>query len=643
MQSRKIAAPRRAASLAFLLVTGVACSLAAGAAADAPASQAAQAGAPQPALSADPPAFKPYVQPPQKAAALARWREASFGLFLHFGVYSTFGGEYEGRRSGAYGEWLMHDVKIPVAEYRAKVAGVFNPTEFNADEWVRIAKETGMRYLVVTAKHHDGFAMWNSHVTDYNVVKATPFGRDVIAELRDACRKQGIMFGVYYSQSHDWSHPGGQNNTWDFPWEPTERNWWRTADGKRNLAWAPHFARSEQYLHEKAMPQLEELIRGYDPDIIWWDTGTMLPYEFARAMFDRANELKPSIVLNSRNGESYSGDTYYDYLGTPDKPRYFHPRQGYWEAIPTTNESYGYNKWDKSYKSPTELIDLLAEAASKGGNVLLDVGPMGNGKFAAEDVSVLEGIGRWMKVNGEAIYGAERTPLPVQPWGTSALKGDALYLFVFNPPANGKLIVGDLQSDPKRAVLVGAGDARLHVQRLDANFVEITLPATARNAVTPVVKLTLDGTVKTGGALPVSANIASEYRIFDAQLSGGVDYGSETYWRAGSTGWTTPQGRISWPVIAQRGGSYKVSVTYNRAKGIGGGRFRIALAGKSVEQDVETGEMTPTLHKGDVVTRELGVIKVPAGRQELAVEAVKIPSGQELMRFISVTLTPVSR
>jgi alpha-L-fucosidase len=188
MQNKPFAARRSAAALGFLLATRVACSLAAGTVADAPASQAAQAGSPQPALSAEPPAFQPYVQPPQKAAALARWRQASFGLFLHFGVYSTFGGEYEGRRSGAYGEWLMHDVKIPVAEYRAKVAGVFNPTEFNADEWVRIAKETGMRYLVVTAKHHDGFAMWNSHVTDYNVVKATPFGRDVIGELSDACR-----------------------------------------------------------------------------------------------------------------------------------------------------------------------------------------------------------------------------------------------------------------------------------------------------------------------------------------------------------------------------------------------------------------------------------------------------------------------
>ena len=195
-------------------------------------------------LDREPPAFAAYVPPPQKAAALAAWREASFGLFLHFGVYSTFGGEYEGRRGGAYAEWLMQHTKIPVAEYREKVAGVFNPTQFDAEEWVLTAKDAGMRYMVITSKHHDGFAMWDSKVTDYDVVDATPFKRDVIGELRDACRKHGLLFGLYYSQSQDWSHPGGQKNTWDFPWQPTDKFWWRTEDGKRNLDWAPHFARS---------------------------------------------------------------------------------------------------------------------------------------------------------------------------------------------------------------------------------------------------------------------------------------------------------------------------------------------------------------------------------------------------------------
>ena len=535
-----------------------------------PAQNATKPTAP---LTADAPAFVPYKLPPQKAAALAAWREASFGLFLHFGVYSTFGGEYEGRRSGAYAEWLMNNVQIPVADYRKKVAGVFNPTQFNADEWAQTAKAAGMRYMVITSKHHDGFAMWDSKITDYDVVEATPFHRDVIGELRDACRKHGILFGLYYSQSQDWSHPGGQKNTWDFPWQPTQKYWWRTEDGKRDLKWAKHFERSWQYVNEKAMPQLEEIITKYDPDILWWDTGTMLPYEMTRAMFDRANQLKPSIVMNDRNGESYGGDKVLDYHGTPDKPRYFQPVDGYWEAIPTTNESYGYSKWDKSHKKPAELIELLARAASKGGNVLMNVGPTGTGKFAPEDTKLLSGIGSWMKVNGEAIYAAERTPLPVQPWGTSSKKGNDLYLFVFDQPKTGALIVGDLQSDPKSVALLGATGTSLQLRRLDADHVQITLPTAARSGSIPVVKLTFGEAVKTGKALPVSRDQVNEYRIFDASVSGGVGYGSNTYARAGSTNWRTKEGRVSWPVIARQGGAYKVSVTYNREKGIGGGAF----------------------------------------------------------------------
>jgi alpha-L-fucosidase len=590
-------------------------------------------------LSAEPPPFVPYTPPPEKAAALAAWRQASFGLFLHFGVYSTFGGEYEGKRSGAYAEWLMNNVKIPLADYRKKVAGVFNPTEFNADEWAQTAKAAGMRYIVITSKHHDGFAMWDSKVTDYNVVAATPFHRDVIGELAKACRKHGLLFGLYYSQAQDWSHPGGQRNTWDFPWQPTEKFWWRTADGKRNLQWAEHFKRSWQYVNEKAMPQLEEIITKYNPDILWWDTGSMLPYEMTRAMFDRANQLKPSIVMNDRNGESYAGDKVLDYHGTPDKPRYFQPVDGYWEGIPTTNESYGYSKYDKSHKKPPELIELLARAASKGGNVLMNVGPMGNGKFAPEDMAILKGIGAWMQVNGEAIYGAERTSLPVQPWGTSSKKGNELYLFVFNAPKAGALVVGDLQSDPKGVTLLGG--SKLPVRRLDADHIQITLPASASTATIPVVKLTFADALKTGGAMPVSHDQVNDYRIFDARLSGGVGYGSNTYARAGSTDWKSPQGHLSWPLLSRTAGTYKVSATYNREKGIGDGVFEVAVAGQSLKHTVERGAIVPDLHKGDVITRDLGTVTLPPGRFDLTINAVKIPPGEELVRFIGVTLTPV--
>jgi hypothetical protein len=289
------------------------------------------------------------------------------------------------------------------------------------------------------------------------------------------------------------------------------------------------------------------------------------------------------------------------------------------------------------------LIELLARAAAKGGNVMLNVGPMGTGKFSPEDLKVLGGIGSWMKVNGESIYGAERTPLPVQPWGTSSLKGKNLYLFVFDVPANGAVVIGDLQSDPKQTALLGSSTTALPLKRLDADHVQITLPPAARKNITPVIKLTFDSAIQSGGAMPISRAQANHYRIFDAQLTGGIGYASNTYARAGSTDWTDPQGRIWWPVIARSAGSYKVSATYNSVKGIDGGEFEVAIAGQSLKQKVETSDTTPDLHKGHVITRELGVIKVPAGRHELAIQALKIPPGQELMRFIGVTLTPVEK
>jgi len=228
----------------------------------------------------------------------------------------------------------------------------------------------------------------------------------------------------------------------------------------------------------------------------------------------------------------------------------------------------------------------------------------------------------------------------LQPWGTSSLKGHDLYLSVFTPPKDGALVIGDLQSNPKRATLLGSGNSALPVRRLDTDHVQVTLPAAARTALIPVVKLTFDTPIQSGGSLPVSGTQANDYRIFDAKLGGGVGYGSNTYARAGSTDWTNPQGRVWWPVIARSGGEYKVSVTYNRVKGIGGGEFAVSVDGQSLKQTVESGATTPDLHKGDVVTRELGVLKVPPGRHELPITAVKIPPGQELIRFIGCNPDP---
>ncbi len=333
------------------------------------------------------------------------YKEAKFGMFMHWGVYSLLAGEWDGKVATGYSEHILRSHKIPLEVYAKEVAGNFNPVKFDADEWIRLCKAAGMKYFVITSKHHDGLAMWPSDVNEWDIADATPFDRDPLAELRDACKKHGIHFGFYYSQAQDWSHPGGQRNTWDFPGAPTQRSRW-FEDPK----YADHIVRSEQYIKEKSIPQLLEIVERYQPEIIWFDTAGWVPLYQNQMVLKAMREVAPNIVVNSRIGYGLG-----DYASTCDQPddiQPYHKKHDVWEGIPTTNLSYGYHAKDKSHKPVSFFIELLAKTAERGGNMLMNIGPMGNGLIAPEDVEILAGIGRWMDVNGEAIYGTTHTPLP---------------------------------------------------------------------------------------------------------------------------------------------------------------------------------------------------------------------------------------
>ena len=307
-----------------------------------------------------------------------------------------------------------------------------------------------MGYFIITAKHHDGFAMCDSKVSDYNIVKATPFGRDPMKELRAACRKYGVKFGFYYSHAFDWGEPNGPGNDWDYE-NPGGDNCTAGATGgtpARN--WSPR----PQVRGRKSIPQLLELIRNYDPDILWFDTPHKLPDAENLRIFKAVRAASPRVVINGRLVRGRG-----DYLSSTDRPAEFSPIEGDWEGIPTTNESYGWSQNDLSHKPAAHFIQLLAKAAARGGNMLMNVGPMGDGRFDPKDVAILQGIGAWWKVNGESIRGTTRTPLPVQAWGESTRKGNTLYLHVFQWPSDGKLVVGGLKSDVKKAWLLADADA----------------------------------------------------------------------------------------------------------------------------------------------------------------------------------------
>src|SRR6202012_4810269 len=342
---------------------------------------------------------------------LAWWRDARFGMFIHWGVYSGLGNEFKGRKGGGYAEHIQRVLKIPIPEYRQDVAGNFDPTKFDADAWVSLAKQAGMKYIVITAKHHDGFAMWPTKVNDYNIMDATPWHHDPMKDLRAACDRQGIKFGFYYSQAFDWGNSNAPGNDWDYNNPGGDKhiggvNWWEQK---------PEFmASARKYVDEKAIPQIREFIENYHPDILWVATSAKLPPSENLRIMKAIRSMDRKVVISGRLVSRWG-----DYDDTTDRPANFPPHDGDWEGIPTTDESYGWNKFDTSHKPPSHFIQLLAKASARGGNMLLNIGPMGNGEIDPKDVSILEGIAAWWKVNGESIRGTTRTPLPVQTWGES--------------------------------------------------------------------------------------------------------------------------------------------------------------------------------------------------------------------------------
>lgn len=345
-----------------------------------------------------------------------KWfKEAKFGMFIHWGLYSKLGGEWKGKKYYGSGEWIMNQAKIPVKEYE-QVAAAFNPVGFNAEEWAQLAADAGMKYMVITAKHHEGFSMYDSKVTTFDMTDATPYRKDPMKPLSEAARKRGIQFGFYYSQFQDWYEPNGGKNGWDFD------------ESKKNY---------QLYYQQKAIPQIKELLTQYGPlGILWFDTPGGMSKEQTQSFIDSLRLLQPGCLFSSRVGHGL-GD--YKDLGDSEIPS--GPVAGAWESLYTHNDSWGYIQHDLNFKTPEHIIQLLAQVASRGGNLLLNVGPDGIGRIPEYSIRYLRETGKWLRANGEAIYGTTYGKIPDQPWGVSTSAPGKQFLHVLNMPADRKLFV----------------------------------------------------------------------------------------------------------------------------------------------------------------------------------------------------------
>jgi alpha-L-fucosidase len=427
------------------------------------------------------------------------WREARFGMFIHWGVYSVPAGTWDGRQIGGIGEWIMNRAKIPVADYQ-KMALQFNPVNYDPDAWVKMAKDAGMKYIVITSKHHDGFALFETKASKWNVVDATDYKKDLLKPLAEACRKYGIRLGFYYSQAQDWNNPGGSaarkvtKEGWANPdsviidaYTKEHKGHWDPAQEKRTFA---------EYIDNVAVPQVKELLTNYgDVAVLWWDTPTNMTDEAATKL-QSLLALQPAIITNDRlKRPNFQGDH-----KTPEQriPNLKDLDGSDWETCMTMNGTWGYKMYDHNYKTPQTLIRNLLDIASKGGNFLLNVGPDNLGTFPQESVDILTKMGLWMKVNGEAVYGTTASPWGLFEWGRCTKKEvknrTLLYFSVFEWPADKKLVIQDFKNKIVSAVLIANG-TKLKTSVSKAGILTVVLPDKPLDPVATVIKLEVRGII----------------------------------------------------------------------------------------------------------------------------------------------------
>lgn len=462
--------------------------------------------------------------------------------------------------------WYEARSKIPVAKY-VQIPPVFNPQKYDPDAWVALAKEAGMKYIVFTAKHHDGFCMYDTKVSDYDVIDRTPFKRDVVKDLAEACARHGLKMCLYYSQSLDWYEPGGWGNTWDYAFDP---------------------AKFDDYINQKVVPQLRELLTGYGPiGLIWFDTAGVITRDESLRLADLVHGLQPACLVNSR-----LGNYVYDYLSMPDKAIPVIPQDGPWETASTMNSSWFFRDGPQTFMPATQVIRSLTGNAAKAGNFLLNVSPTYEGLIPSQSVTILKEVGAWLKLNGESVYGTGPSPFKAAfSWGAVTAKPQKLYLHFYRWPGGGAakpFTLYGLNSPVKSARLLASGAPITFTHTLEAakgvKALRLQLPAAAPDARDTVVALEVDGAVSVDPAHLQQPDGVLALEALKGQLHLAAS-GAHLTLQPWGKGWCykyfNPDDWFSWEFRVVEPGPYALSIISAENKGAwdGGHRVRLTLNG----------------------------------------------------------------
>jgi hypothetical protein len=451
-------------------------------------------------------------------------------------------------------------------------------------------------------------------------------------ELAAACKKYGVKFGFYYSHAFDWEHPDAPGNDWEY----------KNPGGDLNLYGGGNWydvhpellPKAKKYVDEKAIPQIKELLTQYHPDILWFDTPHKLPLSENVRILEAIRATDPNVVVNGRlvrAGGSIGNMG--DYANTADRPAEFFPVNGDWEAIPTTNESYGYSKFDDSHKPASFFIQLLAKAASRGGNLLMNIGPKGDGSLDMRDTRILDSIGKWMDVNNESIYKTTKSTLPFQSWGVTTQKGNNIYLHVFQWPKDGKLYVGGITIDKiANAYLLADKKQKQSISASGNNDIILNVSKKALNNINTVIVLETKGSSKTDSVMYVAPNTdVTRLLTFDAEQHGkGFSFADGKANHYYVEGWKSPVQSLSWDFRTITRASYRIIVKYV-ADNKTAGSFVVTAGSFKKEETVEAKT------KPEVITKEIGNTFLEPGMHHFTIEAKEI-KGEELMKPLEIVL-----